>query len=647
MDFIAPFHVIFAIQLYWLSLFIIGFVFIQLLMRRLNGGFHDSWSGLPFFAKTLLSGAVGFVVIGVITVIGYLFMLPSWWLGVSYGVVLIFSISWFIKRGRGEIPYLVKRTQSLGSLKLLSPISIFMILLLFDYTLSLMVGGYLAGDGFVHLSKIRHLSETGFTYTDAFYGTVPETRHHVSVMHTVYAIPSWFGIDPMNSWFYSLAPLRLLKWLVIFFITWRLLEGVDIRSIGRQNAAACAAIIGVGIGGSYYLNYPGFFVVVWVALLFIGLLDILSRKNAWIMISASILIALTHSLIALAACLFLMLLFVSLLLFSRDSLSKPVATVFIVCALVLMTTPVVSYLLPSQMTESVVNYGLEKYDFFHVGSFTSFAPDITQFTGIVGNLFFAWLSLIGMMLLLYLVRKKSHRLVVACAILFVPLTLYNPLFSTIIKEMLPIWAQARFVAVNALTLVSLFFGLMGLLLLVGRKYNLKKNTLLPALLVGSIIIMFATQTFNVDGTAKATADPRDWLLAQQVDSYEKMVNIQNLVVEVEDGAIVMAERYYDNFILPAVAPVHVVAISEGNSTPAADMERRSRCYEEIYESLDAHLLRQVGVKYVLAQRESPLHDLAVTKPYLRLINGNESSELFRFLEPSGEIESSETCSFRE
>lgn len=646
MEFVAPIRTVLAVQFFWLSIVIIGLAFTLFFNKVFR--FNFSIREYPVFAKFLIYAATGFTLFGVATLIGYLLRLPSMWLGVSYVTLVMFSALTFYDNKSSLLLSLRRHLKTAQKVRLFSATAIFIVLILFDYILSLFVGGYLGGDGFIHISKIRHIAEYGFSLTDAYYGTVPETRHHLSVMHTLYAIPSYFGIDPINSWYYSLGFLRLLKWSAVFFLAWYLLGSKRINANYRVGYASCAGILSMGLFGSYFINYPGTFVSVWVVLFIIGMLNIFDKKGGFLLIISSILIALTHPLVALGLCLFIGLFFLITIFVDNSLLKFGIYRLLALSVVLLSVTPIFSYFLPNQMTEAAANYGIEKYDYTHLLGLTAFKPDIYQYTGGLYNIGIALLAVLGMLYLIYFAKNKAQRIVILCLLLFIPLTIYNPLFSGLASKVLPIWAQARLTTVNGLVVVAPFFGIIFLFLFASK---LSGRALKAYLSLGVLIlccfVMVLTQSFNSIGSPNGGAKGPG-LMAAQKDTHQQLINIQTLVGNVDDNVVILAERYYDNFMLPASASVHVIAISEGNSTPAADMIGRTRCYESLVKHLDKSLLMQAKVKYVMAKRGSHLHTIAKDKGYLQLINGNSTHELFKVTETSAHaVPESGICIFKE
>ena len=72
-------------------------------------------------------------------------------------------------------------------------------------------GGSATDDSFPHAAKIRYMRDVGFYLQDPYSPlNVIETKWHVSVQHTFYAIESWIGgVEPLDLWFRTAWIFRL------------------------------------------------------------------------------------------------------------------------------------------------------------------------------------------------------------------------------------------------------------------------------------------------------------------------------------------------------------------------------------------------------------------------------------------------------
>jgi hypothetical protein len=76
-------------------------------------------------------------------------------------------------------------------------------LVILTVAVTIPLGGSATDDSFPHAAKIRYMRDVGFYLQDPYSPlTVMETKWHVSVHHTLYAIESWIGdIEPLDLWF--------------------------------------------------------------------------------------------------------------------------------------------------------------------------------------------------------------------------------------------------------------------------------------------------------------------------------------------------------------------------------------------------------------------------------------------------------------
>ena len=578
------------LQLYWFSIAFIGWS----VLRRLRE--KSGWTALrtlPFLANFLLSNALGFGLVGVVTVLGYALHLPITVLVAVYAGALVAAVisvnGNHLSFGRPSKLLLFVSFVLLGGL-------------IFDYFLSLWIGGYLGGDAIVHISKIRWIVEHGFSLTDAYFGTVPETRHHIGVTHSLYAIPTWFGMEAWTAWFGSQAYFRLLLWASLFLLSWMML-GHTTRKV-RLTLSTVLTIAGILLlSGSYTAQYPTTYSACWVVVFVAGLMYLIRRQvkvGSALLLLASFLIALTHPLTAVAAAFLLAFVCLGTLVFDRRAITRGSIGAVIGSGALLLSTPLFTQLLPNRMTETARNYGLERYEFFHVGDFFARVPTLPQ-----GPLEWSLLilSFIGGLYLFLKARKRAEKVIVVCLGLFAVLVLYNPLVYTLASKVLPAWAINRFGMVGQLfsiiaVPIGIFWIATGILRFTRLKGVRREGVALGLLTAVVLIFSPLVQSFNTASFVKGVSVRKINYNARQL-----MGAYKNILKDVPDGTVVFAGRG-DSFFLPAVAPVHVIAISEANATPAADMTHRTKCFESLYATLDPLLLKQARVEYILTQRGS-------------------------------------------
>lgn len=589
------------LQGYWLSVPVIGYAVLRFSSRRLKLG--KTWEECPFLAKFLISVGVGFFIFALITIVMYAFQLSSWILVGLYICLLLFAAYslFFSKDMRIDIMGCLKARQWV---KVSWVMWLLMTLLAFDYVYSMWVGGYLQGDGVVHISKIRHIVENGFTLTDAYFGATPETRHHINITHTLYAIPSRMGIDPVNVWYFSLAFFRLLKWISIFLLAWVVAR--IIKPAPARIWASFATVFGLLLlSGSYTIQYPGNYVAVWMVLFIVGCANLISNRSVWLAVVGATLIAFTHPLASMAACMLLILLSMGLLLFDRGLLNRRVVMGFILCGALLLSTPIFTQLLPNQMTEFAKNYGMERYEFYDIGPLTARAPSMPDSkTEIV----IAAISAIGYVFLLIKLRLHKTRTVFYASSMFLVLLLYNPFVYTVLERVLPAWAIQRLGVANQVSIIVLFFGVLALALVI-KKWLTKRVSLYVLVALALVCMFIFLQSFNHMPKSEVSVHDMN-ASSREIMRFEKDVLLP------KDKHVVVFDDIYRSFLYPAASQVYVLAILESSATPAADMVERSRCYHLIKEELQPALLKQAGIEYVLAWHNEPLYKLAEASPYL-------------------------------
>jgi hypothetical protein len=600
------------IQLYWVSIVIGGVVLCRALLARFSGKKSNAvWREYPLPVTLFLGAAAGFTVFVALTVIGYALRLPAWTIALAYVAGMAWAAYYTVRIWRPDVrAAIVTVWQSARSLKVFSIAALLLVVLVADYCLSLWIGGYLDGDSIVHISKIRHLVEQGFTLTDAYFGVGPETRHHLSVTHTLYAVPAWFGIDPTNVWFYSLGFFRLLKWAAIFFLAWHAASWLN--KARATYMARWAAVFGIILlSGSYTIQYPGSYAGIWVAVFIVGLWHLLAYRSGWLLLMGSALVAFTHPLAATASFFLLGIVAVAVVLFDRKLIAKRTVILAAVSGFILLTTPVFTQTLPNRMTEFAKNYGMERYSFYDIGPLSARLP------GMPNDLAAALMTLVcavGYLYLLFKVaRTTSQRIVLGSVALFVPLILYNPLLYPLLSQVLPAWALNRFGVVNQLTTIVCFFGVWCIATWLVRRLRQGPGFTAALLALVLLLIVPVYQSFNrLSATAPMT------VTAQNEWSRHFMAFAHDDLLPKEQGAIVYDNDIYRSFYYPAAASVHVVAILESSATPSADMVSRTKCEAAIRTTLDPSLLKAADVAYVLAWKTEPaFYGLAAAQPFLK------------------------------
>lgn len=111
-------------------------------------------------------------------------------------------------------------------------------LILAAVAITIPFGGSATDDSFPHAAKIRYMRDVGFYLQDPYSPlTVIETKWHVSVHHTFYAIESWLGdIEPLELWFRTAWFFRLTGVGAIGFLA---------ATLFRSRWIGCVSMLGV------------------------------------------------------------------------------------------------------------------------------------------------------------------------------------------------------------------------------------------------------------------------------------------------------------------------------------------------------------------------------------------------------------------
>lgn len=646
---LQPLRSVLFVQLYWLSILCIGWVIVLFLRNRYNNKYFSNWTTLPLAAKILISAAVSFVLFSIFTLIAYGLSLPGWTAAVFYLLCLSGTVWYGWKYCRSIMLSAIKNCLSkLQQTLLISPVGLLLILLVVELGLAFLIGGFIGADGFVHVSKVRHILESGFNLTDAYFGTAPETRHTLSVLHTMIAIPSVFRIDPLSSWYASGLFFKIIKISSVMYLAWYLFYWMKDKI--RIQYAALATILSLAIFNNYFTSYPSVFVAAWICLFIIALYEITKNKSLELLIISSILIATTHPIAAVAAALLLVFCFIVITIFDRKFLNKKILLTGIASLLILLSTPLFTAMLPNRMTEFTKNYSANDYSYFHFGPLRAFVPNLEL--NVTADFFSAtppiviFLSLLGVAGLFLFIKDKRMRAVSLAVVLFAPLVLFNPLVFTPLEKLLPIWAIARFNTMNQLTEITVFIGLMvitaGIFKLRNRKLNWQ-TAILPLTLVVTVLFCCLQALGAVDPKLFPNASMYD----QQQTVYSSLKEISSALPE-EKHAIVLAGKSSDSFMIPVISSLRVLSIDDTHATPAADMNNRTACFEKLYARLNPELLKQTNVGYVLADRNDPVFfKLALQNPRLEKVKETQVRTLYKFNGNGVKSAAEKTCVFNE
>ncbi len=634
MQFLAPIQSVIIIQLFWLSVAFIGYTLLLVLQYGFKRKILTKTENTSFAWVFLLSNALGFSYFGLVTVFGYLFSLGPQLFECSYLVAITFSVGVFFFRklrhhAAADLNHIFR---SAANVRLFSVVGLLVFTTVFYYLVNLKVGSNLGGDALVHISKIRHLATTGFTFTDAYYGSVPETRHHLSVIHTLLAIPARANITALDVWYASLGYIIFLKIITIYCFSSTLLSNLKYKKYAIAEYSALITIIASTLQLQIYAIYPTILAQFWIMLFIIGLFRLLQQSQPSILIISALLIGLSHPLLALGTIILAGMVFLLKIIFDRKSIDIHMIIYGVISVLILLVSPVISALMPNRMTEAAYNYGVGTMaiDTVKIGNNFSIMlpPDIAL--AIFGNsiklVFIGGLSVLGMVALLILSKGKTAKIIIASLCMVAPMTAFNPLVYPIVANYLPNWAIYRFFSINQLMVVSVGFGLLMLAyvlwFMLSRVFHRLKYQ--DVALTASLLLVIFIQSY---GAFSFRADRKSE--SNQKQAYSYISNLRE-VLPVGDGSIVFAEKS-DGYIIPAIENLRVVAIEDAHATPAADQRDHKICYNSLMSTFSPSLLKQAKIRYILAGKNTPINNSASAQPRLfTKVKSSRSHVLYRF-----------------
>ncbi len=613
-----------AVSLYWLSFVGIGFgawlgmnrTAMPVWVRR----FSEFVGTLPIVAQGLLFFAMGFGLCVPIVLAGYAFGLPIWCVSLYY-LGLLVAAAYFVWQGRSNVKaYLASIWHDIRQ-EPRTAILVFVVVLMAVCAVAVQFGGFLADgtDSFVHMAKINQLAYDHLTIADPYLRGVVESRYHVNILQVLYAnVVSLSGLPVYEVWRTSYVSFVVIAFASIYLTTWYFVPKVWKR--GWPYIIASIAML-LTISFWRTANYPNEVALVWIVLFVIGMLRWLRHKDAVLLVLATLLIALTHpiySLVALSYMAFLALVLVVANWQQIKSFLREYYWPFLYCGVLLALPVLYSLTFPNRMTEASFNFvepnkGLQ---LMHIGVLTVARPPILHAFSL-NDILIALAGLVGLVWLILQATPRVKRIVIITSAVFFPLIAYNPIFIGVSSNLLPLWLIQRFGNFDRLTMITPVVGVLVLVgLVLGRRIAMRWRFIavsLLALVVLSPIISVQVHTMYQQQRAS------------QITLLRKLHELQASL----DNQTVYADQAL-SFMVPAAAPTaQVIWLPETNATPTADMKLRKQCGAALQASLGQRQLQDAGVTRVLIggwQQEE--RALALTKSYLRIIDGNELYTVF-------------------
>jgi hypothetical protein len=663
MNLFTPFTVVILTQFFWLALLILGYLTILTAYGITNKPLPRVWREAPIFARVALAFAAIGLVYSIWTIIGYAFKLPAWWLGVSSilttSFLLVYAAIFLRQKIKKDVLGLIS---SLKDIRLFSLSTAVLLIVFADYLINVRYGAYLSGDALVHMAKIRALANDGFSLVDPAFGTAMQSSYIVTIWHTLLALPVYFGLDTVNSWFYSLAVPKLVLLSAVYYFIWTLLKamGINARLVKPLSGFMLAIMVVLPlIMNSFLASYPNQFIVTWLSLLLIGVIGLFSATKSsgstTLVLVSSVMIAMSHPLYSLMTGILLLFIIATFGFVGREYLTKKILVTIVLAGTILATTPLLGaiVLLGSGHSAELSSYSPE---YWHLFGLKAFTPTLDKYAAAETSVW--WLKalgLIGYIFILYKLRDKASKLIVVAVLLLVPLLIFNPFLFGLLHLAIPYWAMNRLYQINVLSYVSVVFGIVALFMVARHYWQSSQKLLLPLLMLVCALLALAFHPYNLANRSyrpKAGGVMLD--TRTQAYLYDQLVAIQKLTDGLPKDSLIFGS-VDESFMLPAVSPQQVVATPIGNTNTLIDARDRVTCTELIDKRLKTmdteaatKLMKQVGVNYVMAPRNSYIEKGIDNAPKeFQILARNKFDSLYRFNQNNSQSAHNPKCIFNE
>lgn len=633
----------FITNIYWFSLPLIGYAILLFLANVKLSSFLGNLSQIAlkqhFFVGFIISFAVTYFIISVLSLPLYLFHMPAVISSVAYAFLLAVSVlyvlfSWGKQLFSTSDIHLFSLSKQTLFVKILFISMCFIIVA--DFLLTVFVAkAFPWGDGVYHMARVMSMVHDGFNVQTSYFQNVPESGYMYNAFYTLFIIPATLlNLDAMKVWEYSLGFFRILLWFSIFtlaatvFRDWLKAKGTWLLF----SILAVLSAIAINAAGFFVANYPSRLAFVWFILLVI-LLSYSSNKTAravrLLIITVSFMLAMTHIIYAvIAACFLVLVTVVKLLILGKSYLSRSTLITAIASVGILLSTPVIAKLLPVRASEDLIHLmGAPSMDV--IGGMKILIPmfpatPIDWFVYIVGIA-----GILGAINILRVSKSKHEMSILISLFSFYILIAHIPFIFSLMYKILPMWVIQRFDSMNVAQYISFALGVYVIYyyaLLFRKKYakrfiaEWKYDRIIIVLLVVATIL---TSMLVADGTYRKLIDDRK---EKQVEYQFQQRSAKELRDILNENKLIVTTPTY-SYIFTSLFNVDILAVEYGHSPLASDGANRSLCQEHILKNLGFNELNAIGANY-LFQVASDKESTAGSKPYLKLVKQNQEFKIY-------------------
>ncbi len=642
---------IILIQTFWFSFFLVGLAGL-LLWRRLFSAKANKSAICKFLNEThfgisaFVIYATGLAALIPFVVAGYVFEWPLAALATIYLVVLALSVFIIVLDHSLIWQFLRKRIKWRDSNWLINGALVFAFLA-FDFVTSLHSGTPLDGDSPDHIAFIQSMLNTHMNLADPFFGYngVLDLKYSTNLLNAYQAIIAHIlNLQAYAIWIYSYAFYKLILWASFFAIA-----KVFLPKKAPNTWAYIILIVTILANRNIltiYAELPHCIVFAWFSLFLIGLKQLIEKKSAYILVLASLLIAVTHSVAALTAATFLVIMIILFLLFRKNlKLRLSTATV----ALIILLVPVVANkLIPTRYTggfdtnyvgaDGIHNSALYTYrvgsiilPHLKAGLYTQYASPFVDIHLFLMTLLLIpyviflkklkkspikllaliiialaalavfnieYVSIIGYIYLIYVARSKLLKFTLFCLFIFYVVIAYNPIVLTATFNSLPLWVLTRFQDFNTIAVIAPIIGTLVLFKLLTEYWDypeLYKNYTI--LIIIGIAVFLPLHKFPINiqsiftqNSTQHQESTADAIAVKQLNSFSKYIN--NKVIFTDDIGVTS----YINFV---DTDGYTGQIYNKLSSQSANIVIRQKCQIALTNNLSINDLKAANVSYIV------------------------------------------------
>jgi hypothetical protein len=482
----------------------------------------------------------------------------------------------------------------------------------------------------------------GFNVDSGFFAGVPEGAYHYNVIYALYIIPSkLFNFAPSLVWEYSYGFFRLLQWVSIFTLIFHVFaywvkdnkNTLLVASLATVSAVVCFT------AQFFIAVYPSCITNIWLILLIVSFSFYEFKPGfdtALPILAFSLLITMTHPTYGLMAAIFICFMLVVKLIVENKYLirDKKKMAIYATSIVVLMLGPIRTALLPSQLNSSQLHINdLNIISFLGM----SIRDPRDLFPTTIFGLTILLLAVAMNIYMLYKTwRAKSQWSIIFCLTFFFTFLVYFPISFTILSRILPMWVIERFTSMDVLMLLLVPVGIYAIIAgadCVLRKYRITFNYKVKWLLYIGLVLAFSIHQ------AVPSYKSLKLLEKDNSNSYEFIDRTRADFSGVLTNDKIILTNTWASYFIPAILPVHVVAVETGHSTLTADATDRIQCQDHLLLSFDYQDLRSVKADYVvLSSYDKEQTANAGAKPYLTVVAKNQDFYVYKFIRNEDNIE---------